>query len=377
MENPLPIDSSILVVDDDLMSTRLLSVVLGNRGYQIDTADGGMAALERIKENPPDIILLDVVMPEMDGFETLKRIKSTTTGRDIPVIFMTALSKPADKIRGLQEGAVDYITKPINADEVIARVDTHMSLRKLQKDLEFKNKRLVVLDQEKNDFLGMVAHDLKNPLSVIQGFSAVIQESLDHGSNEVICGYLKIIERNSVRMFTLIDDLLNVNTIESGTVKITNEIVDIAAVVNEVIETNSESARSKGIVLTFEGSAGDASIVANRQAIIQVMDNLVSNALKFTPLCKKVSIRAITGANGYLKCEIEDEGPGISDDDQKKLFGKFQRLSARPTANESSTGLGLYIVKKLVEQMNGRISCTSTLGKGAKFAIEFPVAKTE
>jgi signal transduction histidine kinase len=236
--------------------------------------------------------------------------------------------------------------------------------------LATSNDQLARLNQEKNEFLGIAAHDLKNPLTVIIGSAELLKMNLPPAqatkmaSNIVGAGQ---------RMFQLIKDLLDANAIEQG--KFTSNIVpcDLRAVANECAGNNQTHATRKQIVIvTEEGPAVWG--LADRNATLQILDNLMSNAVKFSPHHSTVQVK-LTTANGYVCIDVKDQGPGLSAADQKKLFGKFTRLSAQPTGGESSTGLGLSIVKKLAEAMAGTVVCESELGAGATFSLRLPVCE--
>lgn len=237
--------------------------------------------------------------------------------------------------------------------------------------LATSNDQLAKLNQEKNEFLGIAAHDLKNPLTVIIGSAELLKmnslppaQSTKMASNIVGAGQ---------RMFQLIKDLLDANAIEQG--KFTSNIVpcDLRAVANECAANNQTHATRKQIVIcTEEGEAVWGK--ADRNATMQILDNLMSNAVKFSPHKSTVQVK-LAVANGYVNIGVKDEGPGLSAEDQKKLFGKFVRLSAQPTGGESSTGLGLSIVKKLAEAMSGTVLCESVLGNGATFLLRLPACE--
>ena len=237
--------------------------------------------------------------------------------------------------------------------------------------LATSNDQLAKLNQEKNEFLGIAAHDLKNPLTVIIGSAELLKmnslpppQAIKMASNIVGAGQ---------RMFQLIKDLLDANAIEQG--KFTSNIVpcDLRAVANECAANNQTHATRKQIVIcTEEGDAVWGK--ADRNATMQILDNLMSNAVKFSPHQSTVQVK-LAVANGYVSIGVKDQGPGLSAEDQKKLFGKFVRLSAQPTGGESSTGLGLSIVKKLAEAMAGTVLCESVLGEGATFLLRLPACE--
>jgi signal transduction histidine kinase len=241
------------------------------------------------------------------------------------------------------------------------------------KSLEEKNQQLETANQLKNEFLGIVAHDLKNPLSIIQSISTDIECCHEEIGKAGIVEYASMIQISSHQMFELINNLLEVNAIESDKINLSLTVVDMVSEVMSILNTYQYHATSKQIQLHLEASTDMMMVYADKYILHQVLDNLISNALKYSPPHKKiiVSVKQVADA---CQCEVQDEGPGLSAADQERLFTKFARLTPRPTANEHSTGLGLFIVKKFVEAMAGRVWCETELGQGAKFVVELPRA---
>lgn len=380
----------ILIVDDVLENVNLLGVMLQRRGFSITQCLSGAEALAHIEKRIPDLILLDISMPEMDGFEVTRRLKNSAQTREIPIIFLTAFTDKKRVIEGFDLGGVDYITKPYNANELFARIRTHLELKHTKdlmaernQELQELNEKLHQLNLDKNELLGIVAHDLKSPLSAIRGIAEALvydQELSDTTRKE----FERTILTTSDRMFTLIAELLSVNVIETGGFTIEKRPVSLNEILNDIISQYHTHASNKDlrIVVDIEPSA---IAYADKFSLHQICENFISNALKYSPLGKTVYVRAKShyhAPNGQpehhtIRVEVQDEGPGLSEEDKLRLFGKFQRLSARPTGGEHSTGLGLSIVKKLAETMGAHVGCSSSLGHGATFFIEMPAATQE
>ena len=360
----------ILVVDDTPENIGILFEFLSQRGFSVAVAEDGESALQIATNEAPSLILLDVMMPGIDGFETCRRLKQDQRTRDVPVIFMTALADTVNKVKGFKIGAVDYITKPFEHEEVLVRINTHLTLQRLQNELRAQNDQLRALDQEKSEFLSMAAHDMKNPLGNIVGLIELIKMQ-PSGSTELM-QYLEMIDQSTRQMLELIMTLLDVNRIESGRTPVTLEHCDLNTLTKQMLFQYEQRARAKQLNIRFEGGEGDCRAQTDSQLYLQVLDNLISNAIKYSPPGKNIHIR-VSPRNVYVRCEVMDEGPGLSERDRERLFSKFARLSARPTANESSTGLGLFIVKKLVDLMHGQVWCESEPGQGANFIVEMPV----
>jgi two-component system, sensor histidine kinase and response regulator len=360
------VKSRVLVVDDITKNLQVVGAMLREQGYHVMPATSGSQALERVNAQPPDLILLDLMMPEMDGLEVCRRLKSDPATAHIPVIFLTASNEMEHLVQGFASGAVDYVTKPFNAPELLARVRTHL-------ELKHARERLRELNEEKNEFMGIVAHDLRNPLGAIRGYAEMLLEDLEDGAAPAsIEDNARRIDATARRMTEMAQQLLDANAIERGEMQWNLQSVPLVSVVQNVVEAFRQRALAKQQELRFENASEGATVLVDVNLLAQVFENLVSNAVKYSQPGRVITVRLSSKA-GSAVCEVQDEGPGLSAEDQKKLFGRFARLSAKPTAGENSTGLGLSIVKRLVEGMRGRVWCESELGKGARFFVQFPI----
>jgi two-component system, sensor histidine kinase and response regulator len=356
--------SRILVVDDISKNLQVVGTMLRNEGYEVMPAGSGAQALERVSVRLPDLILLDLMMPEMDGLETCHRLKADPLTRQIPVIFLTASNEMEHLVKGFELGAVDYVTKPFNPPELLARVRTHL-------ELKHARQRLREMNDEKNEFMGIAAHDLRNPLSAIKGYSEMMIEdarALQH--RELEENGRRVLDAAS-RMAEMVQNLLDANRIERGEMTVILAPTELGSILSGVIENQRPRAAAKQQTIHLQKEAAPVTVLVDKTVMVQVLENLLSNAVKYSPLGKNIQVRLDKVAEA-IRVAVQDEGPGLSAEDQKKLFGKFARLSAKPTGGEHSTGLGLSIVKKMVEAMNGRVWCESELGRGATFTVEFP-----
>jgi signal transduction histidine kinase len=239
--------------------------------------------------------------------------------------------------------------------------------------LQKRNQELENLNMEKNEIIGMVAHDLKNPIGAVRGLSELIHSGFaDENQISEITGQIVI---TADRMLELVKNLLDVNQLESGGMQFQRVTFDIMPVLESIVQQYHIQAETKKITFQCISEAASTLILADEQATVQVLDNIISNAVKYSPHNKQVFVRVVSNSTS-VRVEVQDEGQGISPDDMKKLFGKFARLSARPTGGEHSTGLGLSIVKKMVEAMNGRVWCESEVGQGATFIVELPAVSS-
>jgi len=235
------------------------------------------------------------------------------------------------------------------------------------------NHKLNIFNAEKNEFLGIAAHDLKNPLGAIRGYAEMLEEDADDISKDEVVDFAGRIKKSANLMFDLVSNLLDVNRIEQGQMNLELKPCDLWDTVRQAVEGYQQRAQAKQIRLLFDNQTIAPLVMADPAQLVQIMDNLVSNAVKYSPSAKNIYV-SVYQTGSSVRAEVKDEGPGISAEDQKRLFGKFARLTARPTAGEHSTGLGLAIVKRLVEAMNGKVWCESEPGQGAAFIVELPVA---
>jgi signal transduction histidine kinase len=355
----------ILVVDDTTPNIDVLRQTLQPAGYQLAIAQSGEKALAVAPRFEPDLILLDVMMPGIDGIETCARLKQLPGLRDVPVIFITAKTETEDIVRGFVAGGVDYIAKPIRQDEVLARVRTHMRMRAMVK-------ALVLLDQQKNRFLGICAHDLRSPLSALIGTAELILECGDEMPAVEARDYVQKMRDTGRHMLNLVNDLLDFAAIARGSIALRKAPLDPNSVVRDRIEIARHAASRKHLKIEASAQSTPA-IEADRTRIAQVVDNLLGNAIKFSP--ENTTIRVtVEPAGDAVALRIADEGPGISAEEQQRMFAEFQQLSAKPTHGEKSTGLGLAIVRRLVDAHGGKITVDSIVGKGTTFSVLLPVA---
>ncbi len=353
---------TILIVDDTPANLGALVETLGAAGYRLMEAEDGEEALAQTAETRPDLILLDVMMPGLDGFETCRRLKAQPETRDIPVLFMTALTETADKVKAFAVGAVDYITKPIQHEEALARVSTHLTLRHLRRQLE---EQLAL----KEKFLRIAGHDLRNPLCLILMAGGLAQRRGD--APPEIADYLASIHESALQMRRIIDTFLDIRKLPGGGEPLGR--VDLNLVAAAVVAQHGITAENKKIILTLE--PGDRLPLARCETphVYQALTNLVSNALKFSPSGRRVMVR-IQATGNRVRTEVQDEGPGVPPAERAQLFGEYSRLSPRPTGDEESHGLGLAIVKHLVESQGGKVGADFPAAGGSVFWFELPFA---
>ncbi|TAE32430.1 MAG: hybrid sensor histidine kinase/response regulator [Candidatus Kapaibacterium sp.] len=367
----------LLIVDDEQMLLFVLSDIFKNI-YDLKTADSGETALTLIAEDwQPEVIIADQRMTGMSGAQFLA--KSIALSPKAVRVILTGYTDVQDIIDSINLGNVyRFLTKPWQRDELLEAVRLcfeHYDVTTRNAELAASLQKVRELSEEKDELLGIVAHDLKNPLQAIREFAELCN---DDPEMELAMrqSMLSSIVRTSNRMFAIIRNLLDINALERGAIQFMPVSIPLSTVLDHVVNTYRARAEAKNITLHY-ASSKTARLYADESWTIQVFDNLISNAVKYSPHGKNIFVSiAENASNTALRVEIRDEGPGISETDMKKLFGKFARLSAQPTGKEDSTGLGLSIVKKIVEGMNGKVWCESELGKGASFFAELPTKAT-
>jgi signal transduction histidine kinase len=369
-----------LIVDDTPENLRVLGNQIERARYDVALAEDGEGALQFLESCHPDLILLDLMMPGIDGYEVCRRIKENPATLHIPIIFLTARTELDDIVRGFEAGAVDYVCKPYQAAELLARVSTHIELKRSRETISRHNQllhefngRLRALVQEKDEFLGIAAHDLNSPLQVVCGTAGLWRARAQQRQDTDLARDMERIQAVVERMSLIIRNLLRTSELESGRFQLKLTTFNLDGALRQVVDEHRLRAATKDITIDH-CRREDVLVHSSHFAVVQALDNLVSNAVKFSPRAKTVRVGIGQADGPWVACFVADEGPGLTDQDKMKLFGKFARLSAKPTGGESSTGLGLAIVKKLIQAIGGEITVSSTLGSGTTFTIKLPTA---
>lgn len=398
-ESPPQDTWEVLIVDDEEDIHQITHFVLDDYTYQgkrlslISAYSAEEAKALFQQHSKVALILLDVVMETNDaGLKLVKYIREVEQNRFVRIILRTGQPGYApEKEVILKYDINDYKNKTELTDQklftaITASLRSYSDIMTIEsfrqhleekvaertRELNDKNQELVKVNQEKNEFLAIAAHDLKNPLASIQTLANLIKTSFEDFPKAKLLEFAHMIEISSQKMFELIKNLLDVNAIESGKMNLSLDILDMRHIVLVILENYMEPAKAKNIRLHVQSEDQKYPIFADKLATNQVLENLISNAVKYSPRGKNVYIR-ILQHDQNVRCAIQDEGPGLNEKDRAKLFGKFARLGPRPTGNEHSTGLGLFIVKKLVATMKGKVWCETEVGKGSTFILELPV----
>lgn len=352
--------STILIVDDTPANVRVVAEYLGSHGYTVMVAEDGEEGLERARFGQPDLILLDVMMPGWDGFETCRRLQADPVTSGIPVIFMTALSDINDKIRAYDAGAVDYVTKPFHAEEVLARVSTHLNLRATQRQLLARSQELARSNAELERMAYVASHDLQEPLRMVASYVQLLERRyrgrLDAEADE----FITFAVEGAKRMQTLIEDLLTISRVDTKARPLQRvDCNDVAAMALAALRIAINESRAQVRCDALPSVLGDAGQLA------QVFQNLIANAIKF---CRdrppQVDIGAIREGR-YWRITIQDNGIGVAPENGLRIFDMFQRLHAGH--EYPGTGIGLAICKKIIERHGGAIGVTPGPASGSVF----------
>jgi two-component system, sensor histidine kinase and response regulator len=365
-----PEKMQVLLIDDTPANIDVLARTLEPEGYKILIANNGEKGIKIASHLKPDLILLDIMMPTMDGFAVCKSLKLNPETYDIPVIFCTAKTEVSDMVNGFAVGAVDYITKPYRQAEVLARVKTHLQLRHNINLLAQRNAELDQLNKTKNKFLGIAAHDLRNPIGIINMLSLLFRDEFDDCPRQEVLEGLDMMFKASEIMLNLVNDLLDVSAIENGNLNLNCQPGSLLELVQSRLNLSRFHAEHKNIRIESKlMEIPEYSFDANRLG--QVFDNLIGNAIKFSPPETTIWVR-LEVIDGTPCFSVRDQGPGFDKDDWNNLFKEFQQLSAKPTDGEKSTGLGLVIVKKIVDAHHGSIEVQNHPDGGALFKVFLP-----
>lgn len=366
----------ILIVDDLAENLQVLAGLLTEQGYEILAATNGPRALALVRNRKPDLILLDIMMPEMDGFAVCRELKADPDSADIPVIFITARTDTEDLLQGFQLGAVDYITKPFRPPELIARVRTHVELKSSRdlfatynKQLERISRHLRRLNEDKNRFLSIVSHDIRGAFGNVISVSRLLTDT-EPVDEEDATQILTDIGIEAEHMIALAENLLNIDAIERREIRLQCELVETQPLLDFAIQAHQMASQAKNI--TFQLQCDDSAIRGDLTACRQILSNLISNAVKYSAPEARVWIEAVRDGEGFVRLSVRDEGQGISSEDQKKLFKPFTRLTRKAESIEHSIGLGLSIVRLMAEGMGGTAGCESRPGDGATFFVRLP-----
>lgn len=353
----------ILAVDDEPHNLQLLQRIF--RDTDLVCVASGKAALALLEQDNFDVVMLDIMMPVMNGYEVLEHIRQTPHLAYLPVILVSALNQDEDIARGLQLGANDYVGKPYDIDVVSARVRTQIELKKLMDEREHMIQELKAANEIQTQFVRIASHDLKNPLNNLNLMHSILRQNVREEDRVLF----ELADQSILTMLDLIEQFLDSIVLNNNRMEINIQPTNLDKLVLETIASYSAAAEQKDIAIELASDAG--MVLADERRLAQVMSNLVSNAIKYSPPGSVIKVDAEV-ANTEFIVKVIDKGPGIPEDERDKLFQAFGKLSPRPTAGESSTGLGLWIVKQLIELQNGQIGVDCPPEGGSIFWFTIP-----
>jgi len=429
MADIIPSELEVLIVEDSPTQAALLQEALMQQGFHVIIALNGSEALERLQEKMPSVIISDIEMPLVDGYELCRSIKADVKYSKIPIILLTNLSDPMDVIKGIECGADSFLTKPFDVHLLLSNIADAIENKKLresiessaeqlvefsfggskhalhvnqtqiidlllstyttaiQKNLELeevnrkmgrihqelkkKNNELAQLNHEKNQFLGMAAHDLRNPLGIIQGYSSFLVNKLSTRIDQDYLNILNYIQGACSLMVQIINGLLDITAIESGQIKLQSSDVDVVELAKHNMMLNQSLAEKKQITLELKCDTVIPKVYCDSFKIDQVLNNLLSNAVKYS-YPKSTIVETISRTPREVIFSVSDKGVGIPIQEREHLFDPFVKSSVKSTGGEPSIGLGLTIVKKIVHEHSGRIWVESEEGKGSTFYFSLP-----
>jgi two-component system sensor histidine kinase/response regulator len=370
----------ILVVDDIPKNLQVIGALLNGKGYDIAFASNGVEAIQAIENTIPDLILLDIMMPEMDGFEVAERLIKNPLYSHIPIIFITGRADTSDVLKGFKVGAVDYITKPFNAPELLSRVKTHITLKTSQDILKSKNQELENTKKElqktiasKDKFFSIIAHDLKGPFSGFIGLSSMLAEEINEFSKEEIEDMAISMNKAADRLYSLLENLLDWSRTQTGGMEYEPEKINLSEIVQNNIQLLIHNANNKKINM-LSSVDNNLFVNADENMMQTILRNLISNAIKFTYADGFVKIQAFP-ENDFVRIIVEDSGIGMKPEIKNNLFKIEKKVSTQGTNKEKGTGLGLILCKELIEKHGGTISLESEPDVGTKFFFTIPLFK--
>jgi signal transduction histidine kinase len=358
----------LLVVDDNEMNRDMLSRRLARRGFRVAVAEDGQIALDLIARENFDVILLDIMMPGINGVEVLKKLRETHSMMELPVIMVTAKGEKEDLVEALELGANDYLTKPVDFAVALARTNTQLSLKKMHTELQAARETAISASKAKSDFLASMSHEIRTPMNAIIGMSELLAETKLEPEQEE---YVKVLQAAGDALLALLNDILDLSKIEAGRLELETVPVNLPELIANTVKIMEVRTRQKGLSLeAIIDPAVPRVIMSDATRLRQIFINLIGNAVKFTA-AGGITLKVVPDPEAQepnrLRFSVRDTGIGIPADAQKMIFEKFSQADSSTTRKYGGTGLGLSICMLLVEKMQGKIWVESEPGQGATF----------
>ena len=364
-------DYKILIVDDVVSNVLLLKILLANEKFQVCTANNGTTCIEMARKEHPDLILLDVMMPDMNGFDTATVLKKEEGTKDIPIIFLTALNTPQDLVHGFQVGASDFLTKPFNKEELVMRVTQQISLVAAKRIIEKQNAELRATLDNRDKMYSVIAHDLRSPMASIRMvLNLVVASATPEAVGPELYALLDQANRESEEVHDLLDNLLKWTKSQTGRLTVVKQDLDLNDIIPGVVEIFEAIAYTKQIKLDLQKTDAPLVVNADNDMLKTVVRNFLSNAIKFSP--EDSSIEIIMGSEGEMaKVSVRDHGVGIAADRLGSIFHKGETTYG--TGGEEGSGLGLQLCQDFARKNGGDCTVESVEGQGSTFSVLIPL----
>lgn len=363
----------VLLVDDEPKNLQVAGALLRSAGFEIGLVGSGAEALESVAADPPDVILLDVMMPRMDGYEVCQKLKQNPDTAAIPVIFLTARNEEEDILQGFSAGGEDYLTKPFRPRELLARVRTHVRLRQAEEELRRANRELQEINANQNRFFSILAHDLRRPFTGFRAFSQILEA--DEGSITMgdVLGVCRDFKAEAERTQRLLENLLAWANTQMGRVNFNPRRVNLREALELSLESCLPQAMLKKQHISNNIEPG-IMVRADPEMVMTILRNLLANAVKFTERGGQIQVDAAPEGEEFIAVTVEDNGVGMDEAEMERLFRVEKVRPAQGTERELGTGLGLILCQSFVERHGGRITVSSSKGTGARFTFTLPRA---
>jgi len=365
----------IIIVDDDRETREMLKMALELEGYEVSQAANGLRLISTLHVDRPDLILLDVMMPGIDGWETCRRLKANERTAGIPVIFVTAKDQTDDVVAGFEAGGVDYVAKPFEPVELAARVRSALFTKRLQDELRASNEELIKVERSRQELIGMLGHDIRNLANSVVAFLQLVGMGQLDPSRPEFAELLGLSESNVSEMLRMVNALLDVYKLEEGRLEAVPQAIRLEDLARKSISQVKPEARAKNITVTSE--VGDATVFVDDGLVVRVLTNLLANAVKHTPSGGKVRVEAHKADEGtdFVLVRVSDTGPGITNEDAPNVFDRFyQGGNGR---SRGGTGLGLAFCRLAVALHGGTIRVANPGQPGAMIDLTLPAAAAD
>ena len=365
-------DYKILIVDDVVSNVLLLKILLTNEKFQVCTANCGNMCIEQAKAEKPDLILLDVMMPDISGFDTAVIMKKDPELKDIPIIFLTALNSPADLVKGFQVGANDFLSKPFNKEELLVRVMHQIALVDAKRTIQRQNRELMATITNRDKMYSVIAHDLRSPMASIRMvLNLVVASTTPELVGPELFELLDKANKESEEVHDLLDNLLKWTKSQTGRLNVVMQDLDLNDIIPGVVDIFEMIAATKKIRLSYEGTS--VVVRADNDMLKTIVRNFMSNAIKFSPEESSIEISVTVLDDQFAKISVRDHGVGIAADRIDSIFHKGETTYG--TGGEEGSGLGLQLCQDFARKIGGDVMVESTEGEGSTFSVLVPLKK--